>query len=273
MERINGPDLISSFARPKNPTEFYLKIWQIASGISDIHNVDIVHRDIKPNNMKLDHEGIIKIFDFGLARNTQRNASTLGFVGTHGFSAPELYAENPFFTTSVDTYAFGATALFLATGNLPPEVLKAYGAPVPNDLFKNLPIAISSEIEKLLQSTLSHSPEDRPNMVTIKEALEKHILYNRHQALVVHREKSTYLNHKKSSITLAVENVGSIDVHYDGMNFVITRAEGEVFINNTHVVSGSTIPTSCVLAIGGSHRKNWERSFITFDLSHPEINL
>jgi len=273
QEFINGPDLISNFSQPKSSQEYYLQIWQIASGITDIHDVNIIHRDIKPNNMKLDDEKIIKIFDFGLAKNTAGMASTLGFIGTHGFSAPELYANNPTFTTSVDVYAFGATALFLGMGGLPRELTHAYDKPVPNHMFKSFPFGISSEIADLLQATLAHDPKNRPSMRTIKETLEKHILQNRHQALIVHKDKSTHLNSTRRNITLSVENVGLVEVNYDGMNFVIVKAEGEVSINNATVISGSSIPTSCVLAIGDNHRSAWERSFITFDLSHPEINL
>lgn len=270
QEYIYGNDL-SNYSPPLNTLDFYLKIWQIASGISDIHAVNIIHRDIKPNNMMLDHESIIKIFDFGLARHTQENASTIGFVGTHGFSAPELYTDAPHFTTAIDVYAFGVTALFLANGTLPSEVLYAYGKPVPNNLFTSLPIA--NEIASLLQSSLVALPEDRPPIWSIKETLEKHILENRHQALITHKGNPTYLNKDRKKITLSVDRVGVVDVQYNGLDFIITRAEGEVFINNAPILVNSKIPTSCVLAIGNSQRSNQERSFITFDLSHPEINL
>ncbi|MGE4407368.1 serine/threonine protein kinase [Marinobacter sp.] len=273
QEYIDGPDLITSYSPPSTPREYYLKIWQIASGIADMHEVNIIHRDIKPNNMKIDHEGVIKIFDFGLAKNTSGEASTMGFIGTHGFSAPELYDDNPVFTTSVDVYAFGATALFLGTGGLPREVAQSYSNPVPDYLFTSFHFGISGEIARLLQATLSHSPADRPTMRVVKEALEKYILHGQHQALVVHKDKSTHLNSRRSNITLSVEGVGILEVVYDGMDFIIEKAEGEVSMNNAAVLAGALIPESCVLAIGGNHRKPWERSFITFDLSHPEINL
>lgn len=273
QEYINGPDLISGYAPPVNPRAYYLKIWQIASGIADMHEVDIIHRDIKPNNMKVDHENVIKIFDFGLAKNTAGEASTLGFIGTHGFSAPELYADSPVFTKSVDIYAFGITALYLGLGTLPREVLQSYNMPVPDNLFRLFPFEISPEIADLLQATVSYDPAQRPSMRLIRDVLEKYILHDQHQALIVHRGRSTYLNRKRRNITLSVDGVGAADVYYDGMEFIVVRVEGEVSINNAPVRVNMKIPESCVLAIGEHPRKPWERSFITFDLSHPEINL
>ena len=69
QEFINGTDLFDSATAASTTLEVYKQLWQIASGIADIHSAGVIHRDIKLNNMKLDGEGIIKIFDFGLARD------------------------------------------------------------------------------------------------------------------------------------------------------------------------------------------------------------
>jgi serine/threonine-protein kinase len=124
-EYIEGDDLfISKF--PQTSYENYLKtIWQIASGIADIHEVRVIHRDIKPNNMKFDQEGIVKIFDFGLSRDDGAKAVTQGFKGTFGFAAPELIESGLVaFTKAVDTYAFGATAIVLSGTGLPNELTR-----------------------------------------------------------------------------------------------------------------------------------------------------
>lgn len=102
QEFISGVDLFDEGASPDDTTGFYKQIWQIASGISDIHALGVIHRDIKPNNMKIDSEGVVKIFDFGLARDEGPSAATMGFVGTRGFAAPELYRGPVRFTKAVD---------------------------------------------------------------------------------------------------------------------------------------------------------------------------
>ncbi|WP_281966792.1 serine/threonine-protein kinase [Roseovarius nanhaiticus] len=89
QEFVDGKDLFSGDVAPQSTNYFLFILWQIASGIADIHKAGLIHRDIKPNNMKIDQEGILKIFDFGLAREDGPAAATVGFVGTVGFSAPE----------------------------------------------------------------------------------------------------------------------------------------------------------------------------------------
>jgi len=102
-EFIDGPDLHEAKDLVRNTNSLLKTLWQIASGISDIHNSGIIHRDIKPNNMKVDPEGIVKIFDFGLSRSTDEN-STVGYKGTMPFSAPELFTDGKhYFTKAIDT--------------------------------------------------------------------------------------------------------------------------------------------------------------------------
>ncbi|MER9841758.1 protein kinase [Mesorhizobium australicum] len=101
------------------------RLYSIISGIRDIHGAGRVHRDIKPDNMKLDMAGVLKVFDFGLAK-LQNNAKTKQLYFTQFYTAPEVFKAdkdgNHNFTTAVDVYAFGATALWLLNGgNLPPR--------------------------------------------------------------------------------------------------------------------------------------------------------
>ncbi len=53
---------------PNNLNGYLVSLYQMASGIADIHAQGLIHRDIKLQNMKIDAEGIIKIFDFDIAR-------------------------------------------------------------------------------------------------------------------------------------------------------------------------------------------------------------
>ena len=118
-EFVDGDDLDVLLNKSK-PKDYLKTLWQIASGIADIHSVGVIHRDIKHNNMKIDKEGIVKIFDFGLSRNTGKNAETIGFKGTFGYAAPELFKSGHVeFTQAVDTYAFGVIAIYLSGLTLP----------------------------------------------------------------------------------------------------------------------------------------------------------
>jgi serine/threonine protein kinase len=76
QEYVPGPDL-SFIAEEGVSTEVALLIlYQVASGIADIHAARKIHRDIKPTNIKRDAEGIFKLLDFGLTCDALPQAST-----------------------------------------------------------------------------------------------------------------------------------------------------------------------------------------------------
>ena len=95
LEHIDGEDLDKLTFKPD--TEFHKVLWQIASGLSDIHDARVIHRDIKPQNIRKDRSGIIKIFDFGLAREVAVDNKTKSVIGTMGYMAPELFGASTAF--------------------------------------------------------------------------------------------------------------------------------------------------------------------------------
>jgi serine/threonine-protein kinase len=272
-EWIEGEDLWDSGFPRQSPGHYLKTLWQIAAGIADIHVAGVIHRDIKPNNMKLDAEQIVKIFDFGLARAEGDDAKTRGFKGTQGFAAPELFGDSTIpFTPAIDTYAFGATAIFLACRDLPPDMKRVPPLPVTDDLFSRIPIPIPAELTGLLSKCLSCSPTLRPMMANVRDALARHLLRYKHQALAVYNGKPFVINAANTSAGLDYPDVGMIEIAYDGLRFFVKTATGEVYINNSPAISEEEIPGSCVVALGGAHRKN-DRIYITFDVSNPEVVL
>ncbi|MDD2179968.1 serine/threonine protein kinase [Acidovorax sp. D2M1] len=272
QEFIEGSDLFDDALAPTTTTAFYKQLWQIASGISDIHAVGVIHRDIKLNNMKLDPEGVVKIFDFGLARDDGPAASTVGFVGTRGFAAPELYLANAKFTVAVDTYAFGASALFLAMRGLPGDLMAQPPTPTAANYFTGLPFAVAPEIIQVLDQCLVAKPQDRPAMSHVRDLLARHVLFDRHQALLVFQGRALHLNAGSRSVNLSLPNMGQIQIRYDGLDFRVQSLGGDVLVNNRQLNVGDGLPGSCVIALGAQDQGN-RRRYITFDLSHPEIVL
>ncbi|MDX9678239.1 serine/threonine-protein kinase [Pseudomonas zeae] len=272
QEFIEGLDLFDPKTRPENSEDYLKLIWQIASGLSDIHQLNVIHRDIKPNNMKIDAEGIVKIFDFGLSRDEGENAETVGFIGTRGFAAPELYAHDAKFTKAVDTYAFGATALYIGLYDLPAELRTQPPKALEDEYFSQFSFELSDDVKKILSSCLDLNPNNRPSIKNIRDTLALHLLQNRHKALVVHNKKPSYLHANNRSVVLSLPNLGAVEIHYNGFDFSVKNVSGEVFINNKKVTIGSKLPGACVVALGSSAHGS-KREYITFDLSHPEIVL
>jgi len=273
-EYIGGDDLLNSSIPQSSCANYLNTLWQIASGIADIHGADVIHRDIKPNNMKFDKEGIVKIFDFGLSRDEGAKAVTKGFKGTFGFAAPELIASGCVaFSRAVDTYAFGVTAIVLSGLRLPDELQRIPPQPLPNNFMSTLPFKLTPDLASLITACLAPNPNDRPLMNHVRDLLSRHLLHNKHQALAVHNNKPLVLNASKRTISLRFSDVGEIVIEYDGFRFYVSAVNGEVLINNQAVSVGKEIPKSCVVALGGPHRRASEREFITFDVSNPEVVL
>ncbi|KAK4379130.1 hypothetical protein RND71_000992 [Anisodus tanguticus] len=89
-----------------------------ARGLEYLHKHNIIHRDIRPNNILITHDYESLLGDFGLAKagyDESQNSSGNNVVGTVGYMAPE-YAANGKFSTKTDVYAFGVVLLQLISG-------------------------------------------------------------------------------------------------------------------------------------------------------------
>jgi molecular chaperone DnaK (HSP70)/serine/threonine protein kinase len=132
MEYVSGGDLerfLNSFIENGifMPIERSLDlIRQILSGLSTLHCADppIVHRDLKPNNVLLSFNAsgdiIIKISDFGFAKEVTTSISDIDIAGTRPYMAPELF--NKSVSTKSDIYAVGVMFYQLLTNHFPYRV-------------------------------------------------------------------------------------------------------------------------------------------------------
>uniref|UniRef100_A0A453PZV2 non-specific serine/threonine protein kinase n=4 Tax=Aegilops tauschii TaxID=37682 RepID=A0A453PZV2_AEGTS len=93
----------------------------ISEGLLYLHDYAhecIVHRDMKPSNILLDHEMNPKISDFGIARiclSSVTESNTTTAIGTFGYIAPEYYSQNVYSTRS-DVFSFGILVLEIISG-------------------------------------------------------------------------------------------------------------------------------------------------------------
>ena len=275
-EFIDGDSLKDLLGKVTVKNGFLKLLYQAATGIADIHRVGVVHRDIKPSNMLIDRDGVLKIIDFNLSRSDDE-ARTVGFVGTLGYAAPELHSSGAVeFSAAADVYALGVTAWALLHGKtLPKDLLTKPPRP---DLWTAASggfsaLSLDPTLARLLDACLDVSPLSRPTATQVAERASRVLLRNRHRALFIGAEKPFELNAGNPRVRLRHPTLGGLAVEYDGLDFRATEVSGEVWMNNIELAVGATMSGCCVVALGAPARRASERTFITMDVSHPEVVL
>lgn len=173
MEYIDGQTLKQWVFDQKQPIaldKVRQIIEQIAKGLHAMHRLEMLHQDIRPENIMLDHFGVVKIIDFGSCavsgiREIQREPTNLA-LGTLAYMAPEYFLFQSGSSRS-DLYSLGVLAYFLFTGDLPYQTniakckskkdFKALRY-VPMTHFRNdIPVWLDKAIEKAVKI----NPEQR----------------------------------------------------------------------------------------------------------------
>src|SRR5262249_14226515 len=131
MQFIPGPDLADVISQRPGPFPRKDVIdWadQLLDALVYLHSParQIVHRDIKPHNLKLTAAGQIALLDFGLAKSERTEASSNSKRSVFGFTrrySPPEQIQDLGTTTKSDIYALGATLYHLFTGLKPPDAM------------------------------------------------------------------------------------------------------------------------------------------------------
>ena len=155
MDYVEGEDLQSMLDRLGRLPEPQVLIWisQICDALAYLHNQSspIIHRDIKPGNIKIRPDGRAMLVDFGIAKVYDPSlATTMGARAfTPGYSPPEQYGTGSTDRRS-DIYALGATVYHLLTGKTPPDSIKRMLNRADMSPPRQLNDEISPNIEKII---------------------------------------------------------------------------------------------------------------------------
>ena len=174
MQFIGGDDVAEIIARQPGPLPPNTVIaWadQLLDALIYLHSRErqIIHRDIKPHNLKLTSAGSIALLDFGLAKadsdSTGANSWTSVFGFTRRYSPPEQMQDQGT-TPRSDIYALGATLYHLLTGVKPADALvrtKAIAKSQPDPLrpANEIHAAVGPQVAVILQKALELNPERR----------------------------------------------------------------------------------------------------------------
>ncbi len=143
---------------------------QIATAVTALHEAEIIHCDIKPDNVFLLYEqGLegwpkIKVIDYGVSQHTSKEPSD-AIAGTPSCMAPEQWRGAP--TTKSDVYSLGCLLYWITTGAPPfsgplPQLMLSHSNLLPTRPSEKRDIP--AELERIIMRSLSKDPAMRPTM-------------------------------------------------------------------------------------------------------------
>lgn len=178
-------------------------IYKVASAIQYIHSKNIVHRDIKTENILLDQKGNVKLIDFGLSVQLEHQSDLITHgCGTPEYVAPEVVEKQPY-GFKCDVFSLGVVTYIMLFGTFPFSIesaaeLKAMklfdqGRDIRNmsclDPSSEQWSSVTTEAQDFVLSLLQHNPEER---LSISQVLEHKWLTSielNHQQLVLEEKE------------------------------------------------------------------------------------
>jgi len=157
-EYVDGVDLSSLIRRdgPLPAARAVDSVIQAARGLGHAHACGIIHRDVKPANLILGDDGVVRVLDLGLARatdpqleRTSEITRTGELLGTPAYAAPEQIRSPAAADVRADVYGLGGVLHYLLCGE-----------PVKGSSFSR---RIPPRLARVLRSMLAGNPEDRPD--------------------------------------------------------------------------------------------------------------
>ena len=174
MQYIGGVDLAKIISQQPGPfPRDQVIAWadQLLDALVYLHTRDreVIHRDIKPHNLKLTSTGQIALLDFGLAKAQASDASVTSSQAFFGYTrhyAPLEQIQDQRTDPRSDIYALGATLYHLLTGIKPPDALVRASAlvssnPDPLKPANEIHVAVGPQIAAILQKAMAQRPDDR----------------------------------------------------------------------------------------------------------------
>ena len=163
-----------STTTPCNIKRLRAALPQLARGLRALHVAGMVHRDVKPSNIRVTEDGRVVLLDFGLVAEVEpkRNPAEAGLiVGTVAYMAPEQCAGDVPITPAADWYAVGVVLFYALTGRFPFDgpparvLLEKQTKPAvrPSHLVKDIP----QDLDDLCAELLEREPTDRPSGVPL----------------------------------------------------------------------------------------------------------
>lgn len=155
--------MTANAGRPFSIEETITITLEILSGLSSLHQMSFVHRDVKPANILI-RRGVHCLADFGISREMKAHSKSTQTAGTYEYMSPESFENRPV-TIHSDIWAVGVIMQQLLTGSPPfpqkeiPSLIYAILNREPEELPQNIPAGLRDVVKKALEK----NPQNRFN--------------------------------------------------------------------------------------------------------------
>ncbi|VDL63810.1 unnamed protein product [Hymenolepis diminuta] len=145
-----------------------IKFRQIVSAVQYCHQKNIVHRDLKAENLLLDADFNIKLADFGFSNTFRADKKLDTFCGSPPYAAPELFLGKKYIGPEVDVWSLGVILYTIVAGYLPFDAqnLRDLRERVLRGKYR-IPFFMSTDCELLLKKMLVLNPEKRYSLLNV----------------------------------------------------------------------------------------------------------
>lgn len=175
MELVDGITLKKYIERKGKLTakEVISIVIQIASGLESAHRNNLIHRDIKPQNIMISREGKVKVTDFGIAKAVTSNTVSTNAMGSVHYTSPEQ-ARGGFSDVRSDVYSLGVTMYEMVTGKVPFDGDSTVAIAMkhlqenmimPSEYAEDVPYSLEQIIVKCMQKNPDRRYQDMASLI------------------------------------------------------------------------------------------------------------